>query len=54
MPTSIKRSIPSHISNFKFLTENQPDISSEDRNGDPETTDYMADFGRISRADLRQ
>jgi hypothetical protein len=29
-------SIPFHISNFKFLTENHPDILRSDRNGNQE------------------
>ncbi len=36
--------MPFHISNFKFLAENQPDILGSDRNGNQGATDYMAGF----------
>ena len=32
LPTTIQRSIPFHISNYKFLAENHPDIHRADRN----------------------
>jgi len=32
LPTTIQTSIPFHVANFKFLTDNHPDISRTDRN----------------------